>query len=127
MNLYGIGTDLVETTRIASAIERLGDSFLKRCFTDHEIAYCTRHGQATQSFAARWAAKEAISKAFGTGIGHEMSLVELEIINLPSGQPTVVLHGKAARHAEQLGVAEVKISLSHTASYAVAHAMVLLK
>ena len=126
MNIYGIGTDLVETARIASALERLGDSFLKRCFTESEIAYCQRHANAALPFAARWAAKEAIAKAFGTGIGLEMSLVELEIVKLPSGQPSVVLHGNAHAHAQSIGTLEIKISLTHTEHYAAAYALVLV-
>ena len=126
MNILGIGTDLVETARIASALDRLGDSFLKRCFTESEIAYCQRHANASLPFAARWAAKEAIAKAFGTGIGPEMSLVELEIVKLPSGQPTVVLHGNALKHAQNIGVVEIKISLTHTEHYAAAYALVLV-
>ena len=126
MNIYGIGIDLVETARIASALERLGDSFLKRCFTESEIAYCQRHANASLPFAARWAAKEAIAKAFGTGIGPKISLVELEIARTPSGQPTVVLHGNALQHAQTIGVREIKISLTHTEHYAAAYAMVLV-
>ena len=125
MNIHGIGTDLVETKRIASAIQRLGATFLNRCFTEAEIAYCQSHAQSDAAFAARWAATEAISKAFGTGIGAEMSLVELEISHLPSGQPIVLLHAAAKSYAQFLGVTEVKISLTHTTEYAAAYAMVL--
>lgn len=125
MNVYGIGTDLVETARIAKSLERQGDAFLKRCFTGGEIAYCQRHANSSLPFAARWAAKEAVAKAFGTGIGAEMSLVEIEVVNLPGGQPSVVLHGNALAHATMLGVREVKLSLTHTEHYAAAFAVAL--
>lgn len=126
MNIYGIGIDLVETARIAGSIERHGDHFLNRCFTAGELAACGNHSQTNLKLAARWAAKEAVSKAFGTGIGAAMSLTEIEIINLPSGQPTVQLHGNAQSHAASLGVREIKISLTHTAHYAAAYAMVIV-
>ena len=74
----------------------------------------------------RRGAKEAIAKAFGTGIGLEMSLVELEIVKLPSGQPSVVLHGNAHAHAQSIGMLEIKISLTHTEHYAAAYALVLV-
>ncbi len=123
--IHGIGTDLVETARLARAIARHGDHFLRRCFTDGEIAYCQSHAAPELPFAARLAAKEAVSKAFGTGIGEKMNWTDLEICKLPSGQPTVALHGPARAHADSLKVVEVKISLTHTATYAAAYAVVI--
>jgi holo-[acyl-carrier protein] synthase len=125
MNVYGIGIDLVETKRIAKLIETHGERFLHRCFTQAEIDYCQSHANSNQSFAARWAAKEAVAKAFGTGIGAELALTELEVIKLPSGQPAIQLHAGSQAFANRLGVTEVKISLTHTQDHAAAYAMVL--
>jgi holo-[acyl-carrier protein] synthase len=122
--VYGIGIDLVETTRIATAIARPG--FLNRCFTAEEQAYCGQSLNSAPSYAARWAAKEAVAKAFGTGIGADMSLLEIEVYKLPSGQPCIRLTGNAEAYAARLGVCEVKISLTHTKEHASAYAMILV-
>ncbi len=124
--IYGVGIDIVETERIGRVLERQGQRFLDRCFTAGEIAYCQSHGRPNQSFAARFAAKEAVSKAFGTGIGERMNFVDIEVVREASGKPTVLLHGEAAVFAQELGVLEVKISLSHTENYAAAYAVVLV-
>jgi holo-[acyl-carrier protein] synthase len=124
--IYGVGIDIVETDRIHRVLERQGDRFLHRCFTEAEIAYCRSHGVPNQSFAARFAAKEAVSKAFGTGIGEKMSFLDIEVTRDAAGKPGVLLHRAAADFAKELGVLEVKISLSHTTSYAAAYALVLL-
>lgn len=127
MKIHGIGIDLVKVSRIASALQKQGQRFMQRCFTQAEVDYCSARGAASaQSFAGRWAAKEAVAKAFGTGIGQDMGMHEIEITNLPSGQPVVTLHGHAKSHADKLRVAEVKISLTHTDDDAAAYAMVLL-
>jgi holo-[acyl-carrier protein] synthase len=123
--IYGVGIDIVETDRIARVLERQGDRFLERCFTAGEIAYCRSHGAPNQSFAARFAAKEAVSKAFGTGIGEHMNFIDIEVIRESSGKPSILLHRAAASFAASLGVQEVKISLSHTRNYATAYAVVL--
>lgn len=127
VNIYGIGTDLVETARLARSISRLGDAFLRRCFTDSEIAYCQSHSAPELPYAARFAAKEAVSKAFGTGIGDKMNWTDIEVCRLESGQPTINLLGAAKSHAESLGVIEIKLSLTHTNNYAAAYALVLVK
>lgn len=127
MNVYGIGTDLVETARIARSIQSHGEAFLSRCFTDGEIAYCRTHRASELPFAARFAAKEAVAKAFGTGIGAAMNWTDIEICRLESGQPTVRLHGAAEQQAQDLGVTEIKLSLTHTASYAAAYALILVR
>ena len=126
MNILGVGMDIVETKRIAESIERFGDRFLTRVFSDGEIAYAQSMKFPPLHLAARFAAKEAISKAFGTGIGHQMGWKDLEIVREPSGQPRVVLHGKGEAHAKQLGVQTVHISLSHTSEYGVASAVVVV-
>ena len=118
------GIDLVETARIARAIERQGEAFLKRVFTPAERAYCESHANSAASYAARWAAKEAVAKAFGTGIGADAALVEIEVVREASGQPIIKLHGTAAALAARMGVKEVRISLTHTEHYAAAFAVV---
>jgi holo-[acyl-carrier protein] synthase len=125
MTILGVGMDIVETKRIADSLERFGDRFLNRVFSEGEVAYAKSMKQPQLHLAARFAAKEAISKAFGTGIGHAMGWRDLEIVREPSGQPRVVLHGKAEAHAKALGVQAVHISLSHTAEYGAASAVVV--
>lgn len=117
------GIDLVETARIAGAIKRQGEAFLKRVFTPAERAYCESHANSAGSFAARWAAKEAVAKALGTGIGGDALWTEIEVIREESGQPTIKLHGAAAALAARLGMREIRISLTHTEHYAAAFAV----
>ena len=95
---------------------------MERVYTANEIAYCQRKKNVWQSFAARFAAKEAVSKAFGTGIG-PVGLMEIEILNAENGQPKVVLHGKALQLAADRNIQRVHISLSHSEAYAMATAV----
>jgi holo-[acyl-carrier protein] synthase len=125
MNVLGIGMDMVETKRIFDSIERFGDRFLHRVFSEGEIAYARSMKFPHLHLAARFAAKEAISKAFGTGIGRELGWTDLEIVREKSGQPRVQLHGRAIAFAEKRGVCTVHVSLSHTAEYGAAQAMIL--
>ncbi|HEY1807878.1 MAG TPA: holo-ACP synthase [Acidobacteriaceae bacterium] len=118
--LVGTGIDLVEVPRIARSIERFGDRFLRRVFTDAEIAYCRARTAAAQSFAARFAAKEAAAKALGTGIQHGVSWKELEVQRLPGRRPSLHMSGRARAIAGQLGVTRVSLSLTHTAALAMA-------
>lgn len=119
--ITGIGTDLIEIARIQRAIEK-NPHFMERVYTADEIAYCQRKKNAWQSFAARFAAKEAVSKALGTGIG-PVGLMEIEIVNTEKGQPMVVLHGKALQLAADRNIQRVHISLSHSEAYAMATAV----
>lgn len=119
--ITGIGTDLIEIVRIQRAIEK-NPHFMERVYTANEIAYCRRKKNAWQSFAARFAAKEAVSKALGTGIG-PVGLMEIEILNTENGQPKVVLHGKALELAADRNIQQVHISLSHSEAYAMATAV----
>ena len=119
--ITGIGTDLIEIVRIQRAIEK-NPHFMERVYTANEIAYCRRKKNAWQSFAARFAAKEAVSKAFGTGIG-PVGLMEIEILNAENGQPKVVLHGKALQLAADRNIQRLHISLSHSEAYAMATAV----
>jgi holo-[acyl-carrier protein] synthase len=125
MTILGIGMDIVETRRIAESIERFGDRLLHRVFLDGEIAYSKSMKFPQLHLAARFAAKEAISKAFGTGIGRELGWRDLEIIREASGQPKVVLHGRAVSFAQSRGVHEIHVSLSHTAEYGAATAVIV--
>lgn len=118
--LVGTGIDLIEVPRIARSIERFGERFLRRVFTDAEIAYCRARATAAESFAARFAAKEAGAKALGTGIQHGVSWKELEVRRLPGQRPALHLSGRARSIAGQLGVARVSLSLTHTAALAMA-------
>jgi holo-[acyl-carrier protein] synthase len=120
------GVDLVETARIARAITRQGEAFLKRVYTDQERAYCEGRANATASYAARWAAKEAVAKAFGTGIGDAAAMHEIEVVPTASGAPTIVLHGAAAATAAAMGVRSVEVSLTHTDAYAAAFVILIL-
>jgi holo-[acyl-carrier protein] synthase len=114
------GIDLVENARIAAAIERGGDSFLRRTFTEAETAYCQIHRNPAPRFAARFAAKEAVAKAFGTGLGEAAAFREIEVVHLPGGAPAIQLHGAAAATALAQGVSSIELSLTHTDHYAAA-------
>ena len=114
MRIIGIGIDLVDCNRIQNSIDRFGDRFLKRVFTAGEIAYSNSMKFPARHFAARFAAKEALSKAFGTGIGKSMGWRDLDVQKKDSGEPFVVLSGAAERMANEREVERIWISLSHT-------------
>lgn len=117
--IVGVGCDIIEIERIARAIKR--ESFIQRVFTAKEAAYCQSRGQqAAASFAARFAAKEAVLKALGTGL-REGSLQEIAVANDGLGKPLVQLSGHFAMLAKQLGVKNIQISLSHSRDFAVAY------
>ena len=123
MKIFGIGIDVVETARIQRSIEKFGDRFLNRVFTEHEREYCDKMKFPEHHYAARFSAKEAISKTFGTGIGEDAGWKDLEIRRRKSGEPYVELHGAAEEFANANGITEVMISLSHADHYAVANAV----
>ncbi len=114
MSIVGIGIDLVDCARIENSIERFGDRFLRRVFTEGEIAYSQSMKFPARHLAARFAAKEALSKAFGTGIGKSMGWRDLDVRKKESGEPYVVLSGGAEKMAQERGVDKIWISLSHT-------------
>src|ERR1700730_705681 len=118
--LVGTGIDVVEVERIARSIERYGLRFLRRVLNAGEIAYSQRKKNCAESFAARFAAKEAGAKALGTGIQHGVTWKELEVKRLPGHRPTLHLTGRALEFAKRLGVAHVSLSISHTATLAMA-------
>jgi holo-[acyl-carrier protein] synthase len=110
------GVDLIEVERIESAVERYGERFLRRIFTSRELSLT--HGRP-ESLAARFAAKEAVAKTLGCGIG-EVSWLDVEVLSGPNRQPELHLHGNAARIAEEQGLSQWAISLSHSQEYAIA-------
>jgi holo-[acyl-carrier protein] synthase len=111
----------METRRVQESIERYGERFLERIFTEGEIAYCVRKRKnAAESFAARFAAKEAGAKALGTGISHGVSWKEFEVRREAGGRPTLHLSGRAAELAEAMGVRRVHLSLTHSRELALA-------
>jgi holo-[acyl-carrier protein] synthase len=117
--IVGLGTDLAEVDRIQKAIERYGDRFIRRIYTPGEIAYVARKANKSERYAARFAAKEAGMKALGTGaVGVRWQ--DFEVVNLPSGKPTLRFHGRAAQVAERLGVRGVTLSITHTRAMAMA-------
>jgi holo-[acyl-carrier protein] synthase len=122
--IVGVGIDLVEVARVARACERFGDRFLKRLFLEEEIRYCKNFADPNPHLAARFAAKEAVSKAFGTGIGPRLGWQDIEVLRRESGQPYVVFHGKGARLLEEMGGKVVHLSLTHTESHAAAVAVI---
>ncbi len=118
--IVGSGIDITEVPRIAQSIERFGDRFVQRIFTEGEIRYCESKANRVERYAARFAAKEAGMKALGTGWSHGVRWRDLEVCRQPVGRPTIAFHGKAAEFAAKLGVAHVALSLSHTAEHAIA-------
>jgi holo-[acyl-carrier protein] synthase len=118
--VLGFGTDLIETKRVQESIDRYGERFLERVFTEGEIAYCRRKKNSGESFAARFAAKEAGAKALGTGISRGVTWKELEVRREVSGKPTLHLSGRAAELAEAMGVRRLQLSLTHSRELAMA-------
>ncbi|AGY58972.1 holo-ACP synthase [Gloeobacter kilaueensis] len=125
--LHRVGTDLVYIPRIADLYERYGEQFLDRVYTEHEQGYALSAKRHLASrLAGRWAAKEAVSKALGTGwrgVGYR----DIEVVRLGSGEPTIHLHGRAARRVERYGPLDWQVSFSHDRDYAVATVSVLSK
>ena len=111
-----LGIDIIKVDRIRRTLERFGDRFLRRILTDAERAYVRGR---PQTLAGRWAAKEAVSKVLGLGV-RGVGWREIEIVRLPTGQPTVRLHDRARARSDQLGMARIAVSISHEDDYAVA-------
>jgi holo-[acyl-carrier protein] synthase len=118
--IVGSGIDLVEIGRIQQSMDRYGGRFLDRVYTAEEQAYCQHKRNAAESFAARFAAKEAGAKALGTGMSYGVTWREIEVVREPSGRPTIRFHGRAAGIAARLGVTHAALSITHTASLAMA-------
>ena len=125
MNVFGIGTDIIECSRIADMIEKHDAMFIDRVYTPVEIDYCSQRKASVQHYAGRWAAKEAILKALGTGWARGISWTDIEIRNEAGGQPKVRLGGGAREICEENGIREILVSISHCQSYATAYATAL--
>jgi holo-[acyl-carrier protein] synthase len=120
MSVLGIGVDLVECARIQHSLDRFGQKFLNRVFTEGEIEYSMSMKFPARHLAARFAGKEAVAKAFGTGIGKAMGWRNIDIRKKPSGEPFLVFSGPAQELANQRGVTSALITLSHTDHHAMA-------
>ena len=118
--VLGLGTDLIEIERIQASMDRFGERFLERVFTAEEIAYCRKKKQSAESFAARFAAKEAGAKALGTGISHGVSWKEIEVTREMGQRPMLHFRGRAGELAETMGVRRVHLTLSHSRTLAIA-------
>ena len=116
--ILGIGIDIIEVARIQSSLERFGERFGQRILLPDEMAYCLSHQHPAPFVAARFAAKEAISKAFGTGISAQLSWLDMEIAHKESGEPFVILHGKGKKLFDSRRAKNLHVSISHTEQYA---------
>jgi holo-[acyl-carrier protein] synthase len=124
-SIFGIGTDIIEIKRIRSAIER-NPGVLKRIFTEKEISYCRGKNNASTGYICygqRFAAKEAVSKALGTGLGRYIFLTEIEILNSENGKPLVKLYGKSGSFIRDKKISHIEISVSGTEDFAIAFAI----
>jgi holo-[acyl-carrier protein] synthase len=119
--IVGTGVDIAEVARIRQSIERFGDRFLHRVFTEGEIQYCRGKANRFESYAARFAAKEAGMKALGTGWNHGVRWRDIEVVRPKGQRPTIQFHGQAVVFAEKLGVKNVALSITHTSEQALAH------
>jgi holo-[acyl-carrier protein] synthase len=118
--IVGSGIDIAEIKRIQHSVERYGQRFLDRVYTASEQAYCLRKRNSAESFAARFAAKEAGAKALGTGISYGVNWLEIEVVRESSGRPTLKFHGRAAEFAARLGAVRAALSITHTTELAMA-------
>ena len=125
MSLISLGIDLVEVSRVQALLERHEDRFKSRVFTAAEIAYCESCAKPAIHFAARFAAKEAVAKALGTGVSDGVIWTEIEVLCATNGAPSVALHGGAQAKATELGIHGWRISLTHTDEMAAANVAAL--
>jgi len=119
MAILGVGVDIVDVNRIRKMAEEYGERFLRRVFSEEELAYCMRFSDPFPHLAARWAAKEAVAKAMGTGFTKGVTWKSICIVHTPNGEPLVVLKEGAQRFATSLGVRKIWVSISHTRDFAV--------
>jgi holo-[acyl-carrier protein] synthase len=122
--ILGVGTDIVAVGRIRSSYEKFGERFISRILVEGEVRYCLSHRDPAPFIAARFAAKEAVSKAFGTGIGGQLGWHDIEVHRETSGKPFVELHGKGADLLKKLGGERMHLSISHTLEHATAFAVI---
>ena len=123
--IYGIGTDLVEVSRIERILQRWGEHFVMKVYSHDEIDYCKRRASPAQHFAARFAAKESFLKSLGIGLGMGVSLKDIELINNQDGKPMLRIHRKAESILCEEGIKAVHVSVTHTNKYA--HTVVILE
>jgi holo-[acyl-carrier protein] synthase len=124
MTIVGLGVDLTDIPRLAAVFERYGERFLRRVFTDGEIAYCTKRRDPAPHLAGRFAAKEAAMKALGTGHSRGVLWRDIEVIRL-GGPPRLQLYGAAARHAARLNVRDSLLTITHSDALAMAQVLLL--
>jgi holo-[acyl-carrier protein] synthase len=118
--IVGLGVDIAEVGRVKAAIERHGETFLRRVYTAREREYCERFRNKFERYAGRFAAKEAAMKALGTGWGRGVRWVDVEVVREKGGRPTMALSGEAGKVAERLGVKHIALSITHTETQALA-------
>lgn len=123
MNVLGNGVDLVDCQRVDQMVQRHGERFLRRVFTPAELDYCRGRRRWVEHLAGRFAAKEAVLKVLGTGWSGGIQWTDMEVVNLPTGRPQVRLSGECRRVADEMGIAQIAISISHTATQAMAFAL----
>jgi holo-[acyl-carrier protein] synthase len=123
MHIIGIGTDIIECPRIGKMIAQHGEAFLRRVYTEREIRYCNSRKHVIEHFAARWAAKEAILKAIGSGWSKGVAWTDLEVRNTAAGGPKVHVAGGAKELARERGIGDILVSISHCRTYATAYAL----
>lgn len=125
MRIIGLGTDITETERVGRMIERHGELFLNRVYTDDEVRYCRDRKQFIQHYAGRWAAKEAVMKTLGTGWAKGVGWRDIEVVSQKSGAPLIAIHGGAKSVADELGIVQILITISHCRAYATATAIAI--
>jgi holo-[acyl-carrier protein] synthase len=118
--IVGLGVDIAEVARVKAAIERYGETFLRRLYTPKEREYCERFKNKYERYAGRFAAKEAAMKALGTGWSRGVRWVDVEVVREKGGRPTIKLAGEAANVAARMGVKNIALSITHTADQAFA-------
>jgi holo-[acyl-carrier protein] synthase len=123
MNVVAHGIDLVDCSRLAETIQRHGERFLRRVFTEGELAYCRGRKREIEHLAGRFAAKEAVLKVLGTGWQRGISWTDIEVTNAPSGQPGITLRGRCRQIADEMGLSSILISISHIETHAIASAI----
>jgi holo-[acyl-carrier protein] synthase len=123
MSVVAHGVDLVDCHRLQEVVDRHGQKFLERVFTPAELAYCRGRKRELEHLAGRFAAKEAVLKVLGTGWRNGIKWTDVEVLNEPSGQPRVRLHDECKRLAQEQGLGEVLVSISHIQTHAIASAI----
>ena len=120
MTIIALGLDLAEVSRIRDIMERHGERFKERTFSEAERKYCDRNADPAMHYAARFAAKEAVAKALGTGFADGVGWQDIEVLRAESGQPSIALHAGAAVRAKELGITQIFVTLTHTKETAAA-------